>query len=61
MIDNRIKVGDIVSYRSVVDGPVTSTGHRVLNVCTRMGVAVAWVTGLRGCRAMASLEKETIK
>jgi hypothetical protein len=57
----KIKAGDVVSYSSVIDGPVTSTGHVVECVLPQpnnFGTDVAWIKGKSGCVAVAALIKE---
>lgn len=59
-----LKIGDTVSYHSIIGGEVTSSGHLVKDVerePNNYGCDVAWITGKSGCVAMAALSKEENK
>jgi hypothetical protein len=49
-----IKVGDVVDYHSIIGGPVTHPGLKVLNGPELLGGHpwVVWLEGHRGCVAV---------
>lgn len=51
------KVGDVVDYHSIIDGPVTSTGHTIQNINYIPSATdrVAWISGKAGCVALDAL------
>jgi hypothetical protein len=58
-----IKVGDLVDYHSVIGGPVTSSGHRVVQIIdtpNNFGHAVAFVSNKIGCVAVSALSASSI-
>jgi hypothetical protein len=50
--------GDIVNYHSLIDGAVTSCGHKI-RALDRLpsGEHVAWISGKSGCVSTRALSK----
>lgn len=60
----KIKAGDVVSYSSVIGGPVTSTGHVVecvLHQPNNFGTDEAWIKGKSGCGIKEGMKTKTMK
>ena len=54
----KINEGDIVDYHSVIGGPITSSGHKVLVILPKpnnYGMDCAMITGKSGVVSMDSL------
>ena len=58
---NKIEVGTKVNYHSIVNGPITSSGHIVEAIEPKpnnYGTTVAWITGKSGCVSIKALTKD---
>lgn len=56
-----LKVGDTVNYHSIIGGPATSEGHKILHIeqePNNFGCDVAWISGKSGCVAMSALSND---
>lgn len=51
----QVKVGDVVDYHSIIDGPTTSRGHVVEVVQGDM----VWISGKSGCVDVDALTIQT--
>ncbi len=59
-----VKIGDKVNYHSIIDGPVTSTGHMIIDIDyapNNFGCDVAWITNKVGSIAIRALSHKRIK
>mgnify|MGYP003636706592 CR=1 FL=1 len=51
-------VGDKVNYHSIIGGPVTSTGHEIIEILLKpnnFGSNVAWLTNKSSCVSLSAL------
>lgn len=63
MTKPNFKVGDIVDYHSIIDGPVTSTGHEITHIgkIPSAKKRVAWISNKSGCVCLCALSLSTDK
>lgn len=50
-----LHVGDLVNYHARIDGPITSSNHRVRAIAVVRGRVVVWLEGKTGFVAFEAL------
>jgi len=57
-IVSNLKIGDTVDYHAIFNGPVTSSGHKILSIDrepNNYGCDIAFISQKRGCVALRNL------